>query len=132
MGHVFVEVKLTNPLTQDIITVPEAVVDTGATFTTIPQILGEKLRLKPFTKRKVRTSGEEELAESILLIRIQEEETVNPVLISPRIDRVLVGVLTLEALGLKVEPKTGKLEKTELLLLLLLAENMPFNPLKQH
>jgi len=118
LGHVFVEVRLTNPLLHETVTVSDAVVDTGATFTTVPQAIAEKLKLQPFRKRKVRTvSGEEELTESITLVEIQNEETVNPVLISPKIDRVLIGVLTLEALGLKVEPKAGRLEKTKLLLL---------------
>jgi len=118
LGHVFAKVKLSNPLAEETITIPDALVDTGATFTTVPQAIGERLRLKPFTRRRVRTaSGEEELTESIVLIEIQDETTVNPVWISPKIDRVLIGALTLEALGLKVEPKTGKMEKTELLLL---------------
>ena len=118
MGHVFAKVKLTNPLTEETVTIPDALIDTGATFMTVPQAIGEKLRLKPFTKRKVHTaSGEEELTESIVLIEIRDETTVNPVWISQKIDRVLIGALTLEALGLKVEPKTGRMEKTELLLL---------------
>ena len=118
MGHVFVKVRLTNPLSQETVTVPDAVVDTGATFTTVPQAIGEELKLQPFRKRKVRTaSGEEDLTESIVLVEIQDEGTVNPVLISPKVNRVLIGVLTLEALGFKVEPKAGRLEKTELLLL---------------
>lgn len=117
MGHVFAKVRLSNPLTEETITVSDALVDAGATFTTVPQAIGEKLKLKPFTRRRVHTaSGEEELAESIVLIEIQDETTVNPVWISPKIDRILIGVLTLEALGLKVEPKTGRIEKTELLL----------------
>jgi len=36
--------------------------------------------------------------------------------ISDFIDKVLLGVIVLEALGFKVDPKTGKLEETPLLL----------------
>ena len=54
------------------------------------------------------------------------EKTVTPVLISDKIDRVLIGVLTLEALALRVDPKTGKLEKTELLLLLMMPSARSF------
>jgi len=117
MGHVHVEAKLTSPITQESV-VLESLVDTGATFTTVPKAVGEKLKLKPISKRKVRTaSGEEEMTESYLIIQIFNERTVTPVLISEKLDRVLIGTLTLEALALKVNPKTGKLEKTELLLL---------------
>ena len=117
MGHVYVEAKLTSPTTQES-TIVKSIVDTGATFTTIPMSLGEKLKLPPITKRKVKTaSGEEELTESYLMIEILNEKTMTPILISKKLDRVLIGALTLEALALKVDQKTGTLEKTELLLL---------------
>jgi len=117
LKHVHVKAKLTSPITQESV-VLESLVDTGATFTTVPKAVGEKLKLQPIDKRKVRTaSGEEEMTESYLIIQILNERTVTPVLISEKLDRVLIGTLTLEALALKVDPKTGKLEKTELLLL---------------
>jgi len=117
MGHVHVVAKLTSPVTNES-EVVESLVDTGATFTTIPISLSDKLKLPHITKRKVRTaSGEEELNESYLIIEILGEKTTTPVLISERLDRILIGALTLEALAFKVDPKTGKLEKTELLLL---------------
>ena len=117
MGHVHVVAKLTSPVTNES-EVVESLVDTGATFTTIPISLSDKLKLPHITKRKVRTaSGEEELNESYLIIEILGEKTTTPVLISKKPDRVLIGALTLEALAFKVDPKAGKLEKTELLLL---------------
>lgn len=117
MGHVHVKVKLTSPTTNKSITT-DSLVDTGATFTTIPKNLSEELKLPSVAKRKVTTaSGEEELTESYLLIELLDEKTMTPVLISEKLNRVLIGALTLEALALKVDPRTGKLEKTELLLL---------------
>jgi len=117
LGHVHVKVKLTSPSTNKSITT-DSLIDTGATFTTIPKNLSKELRLPSIAKRKVTTaSGEEELTESYLLIELLDEKTMTPVLISDKLNRVLVGALTLEALALKVDPRTGKLEKTELLLL---------------
>jgi len=117
MGHVSVEVKLTSPTSQKTITT-DSIIDTGATFTTIPKTISQKLKLPSIARRKVRTpSGEETLTESYLIIEVLNEKTATPVLINPKLDRVLIGVITLEALALKVDPKTGKLEKTELLLL---------------
>lgn len=117
MGHIQVTAKLTSPITSES-EVVESLVDTGATFTTVPLSLSRKFKLPHITKRKVKTaSGEEELFESYLIIEILNEKTVTPVLISDKLDRVLIGALTLEALAFKVDPKTGKLEKTELLLL---------------
>lgn len=117
MGHVEVEVKLVSPVTGESVTV-KALVDTGATFSVVPASLGEKLKLPYVAFRKVRTaSGVEELPESYVVVEALGERAVTPVLISDKLDRVLIGVLTLEALALKVDPSTGKLEKTELLLL---------------
>ena len=116
-GHAYVKAKLTSPLTDESVVV-ESLVDTGATFTTIPANIGERLKLQPVTKRRVRTAdGKVELLESYLLIEVLDEKTTTPVLISEGLDSVLIGALTLEALALKVDPRTGKLEKTELLLL---------------
>jgi predicted aspartyl protease len=39
------------------------------------------------------------------------------ILVSDDVDLVLIGVLTLEALGLEVDPTTGRLKETEILLL---------------
>lgn len=117
MRHVHVVAKLTSPVTNES-EVVESLVDTGATFATIPVSLSDKLKSPHITKRKVRTaSGEEELNESYLIIEILGEKTTTPVLISEKLDRISIGALTLEALAFKVDPKTGKLEKTELLLL---------------
>jgi hypothetical protein len=50
------------------------------------------------SKRRVRTaSGEELLPESYVSIDVGGERTTTPVLISEKVDRMLLGVLTLEA-----------------------------------
>lgn len=117
MGHIVVEAKLTNPITNESVTIT-ALVDTGATFTVIPTPLAEKLKLPHVVRRRVVTAGGvEELPESYVMVEVVDEKTVTPVLISDKLDRVLLGVLTLEALALKVDPRTGRLEKAELLLL---------------
>jgi len=117
VGHVVVEAGLLSPVTGERLVV-EAMIDTGATFTTLPKSVADRLRLVEVTRRRLRTaSGEEMLPESYVTIDVMGERTTTPVLVSEKMDRVLLGVLTLEALALKVDPKTGKLEKTELLLL---------------
>ena len=44
------------------------------------------------------------------------ERRVTPVLISEKLDGVLIGVLKLEALALKVNPASGRVERSEHLL----------------
>ena len=48
--------------------------------------------------------------------RIMGRSGVVPVLISDTIDKVLIGVTTLEVLGLQVDPITGKLKEWTILL----------------
>jgi clan AA aspartic protease len=117
MGHVWVDAKLINAMTAQEVKVT-ALVDTGATFTVIPFWVHEKLNLKIIGRRKVETAeGEMELDESFALIEMEGKRAVTPVLISRELKDVLIGVLTLEALGLTVDPTTGKLKETRILLL---------------
>lgn len=119
MGHVTVRVKLANPVSRSKDTVVDkALVDTGATFTTIPQAIATKLGLKSLGKRRVRTATRSQLLDqSFAYIEIDGKNTVSPLLISRTLDKILIGVITLEALGLSVDPTKGTLKETETLLL---------------
>jgi len=64
--------------------------------------------LKIVGKRVVKTAkGYAELGESFALVEIEGERAVTPVLVSKRLEEVLIGVLTLEALGFEVDLATG-------------------------
>jgi len=117
MGHTYVDVSLTSPITGESISIT-ALVDTGATTTTIPRTLADKLNLPEITRRRVVTaSGQEDMPVSYAIIDISGEKTVTDLLISEKLNHTLIGVTTLESLAFKVNPKTGKLEKAEVLLL---------------
>ncbi len=117
MGHVLVNVKLINPLTgREIET--KALVDTGTTFTVIPRHIYEELGLRTVGKRRVKTaSGYVDMDESFALVEVGNRRGVSPVLVSSGLNEVLIGVITLEALGLTVDPTTGGLKETEILML---------------
>ncbi len=119
MGHVEVKVSLSNPLLSGRGKVVEkALVDTGATFTTIPQPIARKLGLKSIGRRRVKTTSRSQtLDESFAHIQVDGKSTVTPLFISETLDKILVGVITLEALGLSVDPAKGTLRATETLLL---------------
>ena len=72
MGHVNVKLRLANPVKPDVGFVEgTALVDTGATFTTIPKEISKKLGLLPTGKRKVRTATQiETLEQSFLSVEI--------------------------------------------------------------
>lgn len=119
MGHVNVELRVANPVNPTGITIEaSALVDTGATFTTIPRKISDKLGLRVTGKRKVRTATQiETLEQSFASIEINGNLTVSPVLVSETLDKILIGVITLEALGLTVDPTTGQLKEAETYLL---------------
>lgn len=52
-----------------------------------------------------------------LIVGVMGEETPARILVSDEIDTVFIDITVLEQLGLEVDPTTGKLKKTKLLLL---------------
>lgn len=117
MGHVTTQATIANPSDPGLSATVEALVDTGATFTVVPRELAESLRLPITGSGRVRTaSGEMRLQRARALIQIDGRSEINPVLISDTLDRVLIGVVTLETLSLTVDPTTGELNEVDLLL----------------
>ena len=112
MGQTEVEVTLSNiQQTKSIKT--SALVDTGATLSIIPEGISKELNLSK-TDEKVKiltTKGIEELELTHSTVEIMGKKRIMPVLISKQIDKVLIGVTTLEAMNLKVNPITQKLEE---------------------
>jgi len=95
-----------------------ALVDTEATFTVIPESISKDLNLNPIGEKvKVSTAkGYDELDLTHAVLEIGEKRRIMPILISKQIDRVLIGVTTLEAMQLRVNPLTKKLEEYTVLL----------------
>jgi len=99
------------------VTEVQALADTGATLTVIPQAIAQELELGEVSTEMVKTgAGKIELKRSSARISIDGKEAVQDVLISDFIDRVLLGVVTLETLALSLDPLTGELKKEMLLL----------------
>ncbi|MGB9729799.1 MAG: retroviral-like aspartic protease family protein [Thermoprotei archaeon] len=117
LGHVEVDVIIGDLEGKKRIKVT-ALVDTGATFTVIPENISKDLNLT-YTGEKVKVStakGYDELDLVHAILEIDKKRRIMPVLISKHIDRVLIGVITLEAMQLRVNPLTGKLEEYTILL----------------
>ena len=76
----------------------------------IKRILGLKKRS---CDRVETAKGYADLDESFALLGAWGKRGVTPILISKELKDVLIGVLTLEALGLTVDPTTGELKEQE-------------------
>ncbi|MBI2653174.1 clan AA aspartic protease [Candidatus Woesearchaeota archaeon] len=115
MGHSWVDAEISD-LERKHSEKVKALVDTGATLTVLPKALADKIGIKALAEREVESGGIIKLKEGEARIIIKGKEDVTRVLISDIIDKVLIGVVVLESLGFSVDPKTGTLKETPLLL----------------
>lgn len=116
MGATKVSLKVKNPQNPKKVYKSEFLVDSGATFTVVPQ--------KELKKLGIRPTGEENfvLADGQIIKRkvgnaIYEYEGLEraaPVLFVEKDDSELLGMFTLEALGLTLDPLKRKLYKSTL------------------
>jgi clan AA aspartic protease len=108
MGQFHVPAKLTGPTA-----VSETVsllVDTGATFLTIPRSLAERLELRPTRTQAIITArGREEVWPlASVQIELEGREVPTPCLIAPD-GPPLLGAVALESLVLAVDPVAKRL-----------------------
>ena len=85
--------------------------DTGAFYTTLSRGIAEEMDIKPIAKIEV-VLGDKRVKEvdtSLAYIKALDREGIFQVAIM-EVPEPLLGVSTLEGLGLKVDPTTGKLE----------------------
>ena len=97
----------------------EFVVDAGVIYTVISKSVAERLRLKETGRRKFKIANGDivEYPVSEAYIIINGEGVTSVVAIADEKTPLLLGVTTLELLGLKVDPVTGKLTPLELMIL---------------
>lgn len=118
MGHVNVRATIANPTDSSLAAEVDAMVDTGATFTSVPRSLATSLQLPITGKTRVRTAtGEAVEDHGRALVQIDGQSEINRVLISDTLDKVLIGMITLETSSLTVDPSSGQLKQTEAYLL---------------
>jgi predicted aspartyl protease len=116
MGHIYVKVKIADETLNKILET-QGIVDTKATLTVIPRKIASELGLKTTGSNIVETeAGKIKLARSRAWLELEGKSEIIPVLISDTIDKVLIGVTTLEILGLQVDPIEGKLKEWTLLM----------------
>jgi len=89
----------------------EFLTDTGAYYTTIPLELAEELGIKSVAKTKL-TLADKRIVEagiSLAYIKILDRDGIFNIALM-NVPEPLLGVSTLEGLGIKVDPTTGKVE----------------------
>ena len=116
MGHAWVEVEIAD-LEKKKSAVVNALVDTGASLTVLPEKLAGKLGIEPKSEEEVITgAGVIKVKRGEAWIKLKGKEGPFNVWISEIIDKVLLGVVVLESFGFDVDPTTGTLKERPLLL----------------
>jgi predicted aspartyl protease len=119
MGIVKVAITIANPSDRSRRReIPDAIVDTGASWTTIPKGLAEELGLEIVGHRRVMTAnGSVDVEQSHAMIEYDGHVSFSDIMVSSSYPGVLLGALTPEGMALAVDPKSGRLIDSELLLL---------------
>jgi len=116
MGLSKVSLKIKNPAKPSKIFESEFLVDSGASFTVVPEIELKKLGIKPQGKEQFVLADGKIITRKVgsALYEYEGTERAAPVLFGQKGDSMLLGVFTLEALGLSLDPLKRKLYKATL------------------
>ena len=119
MGYTKVKAVIANPLERVKRQEVELLADTGSIYTMLPESLLKSLGISPTSRRRFKlASGEvKEYSTGEAYIEIEGIGATSVVVFGEEGSAPLLGVTTLELLGLQVDPMTGKLKPMELLLL---------------
>jgi clan AA aspartic protease len=111
MGHVLIEAELSCLSSERV----RVLVDTGATYTLLPEDLAQRLGVTALPRTIVATLADgsaREFRVGTVFVRLLGREAAATVLITPGGTEALLGVEALEALGLAVDPTTHSLRPT--------------------
>ncbi len=120
MGHTTATVRICNPQDRTKCIETELIVDTGSTYTWVRKERLEMIGVKPTGLKRFRTMEgktiEREVGEAV--IECLGESATRIVVFAEKGDAEVMGVDTLEGLGLEIDPVTKQLRKAESLLAL--------------
>jgi len=110
MGETFVSVRVSGPRGEAVL---RALVDTGATFTKVPPSVAENIGLQPYGSSEVMLSDGSKRSRKMALATVELDGAwaSQPISIGGGGEQPIVGYTTLEILGFKVDPVTGRLER---------------------
>ncbi|MBS7626591.1 hypothetical protein KEJ51_06100 [Candidatus Bathyarchaeota archaeon] len=113
------KVRLINPALPDFSETVELTVDTGAVYTIVPKEILEKLKIERRGRRVFQTVNKQKIERDVGVAIVEYMDTVagTNVIFGEKEDTPLLGVTTLEELGLEVDPVTKQLKPAALLLL---------------
>jgi len=119
MGLPRLRFTVSHPIEPDRSADLELLVDTGAMDSIVPRSVLESLGVQPQSRRTYRLANGQTIERDVSIagFRWNGHMCGATVLFGEPGDEPILGVTALESMGLKIDPKTGTLEPTDLLLI---------------
>ena len=118
MGMTHVSVQIANPADGAHPQTVECLVDTGAFFSIVPKAILRAAEIRPRRRQTFTLANGQKIVRQVggALFRYGKHEGEAPVIFGEKDDKALLGVLSIEAMGLEIDPVRQRLKPTELLL----------------
>src|SRR5712692_2537224 len=119
MGITVLELEVANPAKPALSQKLEFLVDSGAIYSVVPAPILRKLRIKPLRQKeefRLADGSKIQRRKGIALFRYQDREGGGDVIFGEPGDSILLGALTLEALGLALDPLKRELRPMPMIL----------------
>jgi len=118
MGLTVLEIEVGNPANPKKTETVEFLIDSGAVYSVVPATILKKLGIKPLTKETFRLADGSKIIRKKggALFKYQDKIGVADVIFGEKGDYRLLGALTLEALGLSLDPLKRELKPLPMIL----------------
>src|SRR5229473_2733293 len=116
MGITVLEIEVANPARPSVAEKIDFLVDSGAIYSVVPASVLRKLGIKPLRAKeefRLADGSKIERRKGIALFRYERKEGGADVIFGEPGDSTLLGALTLEALGLALDPIRPELDRFE-------------------
>ncbi len=121
MGLVFLEVEVGNPSQPEVTERVEFLVDSGAIYSVVPGPVLDRLGIRPLLEEEFRLANGAKIVrkKGVAIYKYGERIGGADVIFGEEGDSTLLGVLTLEALGLMLDPLRRELKPLPMMLALI-------------
>lgn len=118
MGLTYLELEIANPAEPKVAQKVEFLIDSGAIYSVVPAPILEKLGIRPLTEQEFRLADGSKIVrkKGVALFKYGERLGGADVIFGQEGDSVLLGMFTLEALGLALDPLRRELKPLPMVL----------------
>jgi len=118
MGVTFLDIGIANPSRPDVCEMLVCLVDSGAIYSVVPALVLQRLGIEPLAEQTFRLANGAKVVrkKGVAVFRYGERIGGADVIFGEEGDSVLLGALTLEALGLSLDPLKRELTPLPMIL----------------